>query len=345
MAHKQPPNPSLLRKAHIEHDPKVGDPMKPNEYGVKAIGVKSLSTDKLRANPHNPRMLFDREDLRVLRESIRRVGILVPLTVYQEKRTGHYIILDGQRRWMCANEVGLNTIPVNEVAEPTLVQNIVTMFQIHKLRKDWELMPTALKLELLMRELRETKEKRLAELTGLDEAVVVRCKKLLSYDKRYQDLMLDADPDKRVKADFFIELYPVRNDREVKKFSWFNKDRFTDDMLKKVEEKGIRAVTDFRIVKQYINNAVKVRKTAAISKRLQEFAAQPSLTPDHLNIESAKVAAEAKKVLKSAESLYAQINDIDVDQYYGEEAMWSRLESLAHLIREKLRALGRREDK
>lgn len=319
--------------------------MKVNEYGVKAIGVKSLHADKLKANPHNPRKLFDRDDMKVLRESIGRVGILVPLTVYKEKSTGDYVILDGQRRWMCAQDVGLKTIPVNEVDEPTLVQNIVTMFQIHKLRKDWELMPTALKLELLMRELKETKEKRLAELTGLDEAVVVRCKKLLSYNERYQDMMLDADPDKRVKADFFIELYVVRNDREVNKFIWFNKDQFTDDMLKKWDEKGIKAVTDFRTVKQYINNAVKVRKTAAISKRLQEFAAQPSLTPDHLNIESAKVAAEAKKVLKVADSLYAQINDIDVDEFYGEEAMWSRLDALSKLIREKLRALGRRDEK
>lgn len=319
--------------------------MTANKYGVKAIGVMSLSTDKLRPNPHNPRMLFDREDLHVLRESIGRVGILVPLTVYREKSTGHYVILDGQRRWMCAQDVGLDTIPVNEVAEPTLVQNIVTMFQIHKLRKDWELMPTALKLEVLMRELGETKEKLLAELTGLDEAVCVRCKKLLSYDKRYQDTMLDADPQKRVKADFFIELYAVRNDREVKKFPWFKKNKFTDDMLRKVEEKGIKAVTDFRIVKQHINNAVKANKTATISKRLQEFAEQPSLTPDHLNIESAKVVAEAKKVLRSVESLYAQINDIDVDEYYGEEAMWARLESLAKLIHEKLRALGRREAK
>jgi ParB family transcriptional regulator, chromosome partitioning protein len=317
--------------------------MKADDYGVRATGVKTLPTDKLRANPHNPRRLFDRADLHVLRESIERVGILVPLTVYKERSSGHYVILDGQRRWMCAQEVGLKKIPVNEVAEPTLVQNIVTMFQIHKLRKDWELMPTALKLELLMRELGETMEKRLAELTGLDVAVVVRCKKLLSYNKRFQDTMLDADPDKRVKADFFIELYPVRTDREVRKFAWYNKDKFTDDMILKVEEKGIKAVTDFRIVKQYINNAVKANKTPAISKRLQEFAEQPRLTPDHLNIESAKVAAEAKKVLKSAEDLYAQINGLDVNEYYGEEAMWDRLESLSQLIREKLRALGRRE--
>jgi hypothetical protein len=53
-------------------------------------------------------------------------------------------------------------------------------------------------------------------------------------------MMLDADPGKRVKADFFIELYAVRNDREVNKFSWFSKDRFTDDMLTKVEQKGIK---------------------------------------------------------------------------------------------------------
>jgi ParB family chromosome partitioning protein len=323
----------------------VGDPVKANEYGVKAIGVKSLSTDQLRANPHNPRMLFDRDDMHVLRDSIKRVGILVPLTVYREKSTGNYVILDGQRRWMCAQDVGLKNISVNEVAEPTLVQNIVTMFQIHKLRADWELMPTALKLQLLMRTLKEVQGTRLAELTGLDEAVVVRCKKLLSYDRKYQDMMLDADPDKRVKADFFIELYAVRNDREVNKFPWFKKNRFTDDMLKKLEAKGIKAVTDFRIVKQHINNAVKAKKTAAISKRLQAFAAQPSLTPDYLSIESAEVAAEAKKVLKSVERLYGQISDIDVDEYYGEEAMWSRLESLAQLIREKLRALGRRADK
>ena len=205
-------------------------------------------------------MLFDRADLHVLRESISVLESLFPYGLPgKEHRPLHH-----SRRSTYAGyalrKLDSRTIPVNEVAEPTLVQNIVTMFQIHKLRKDWELMPTALKLELLMRELGEKKERRLAELTGLDEAVVVRCKKLLSYSKRYQDTMLDADPDKRVKADFFIELYAVRNDREVEKFSWFNKDKFTDDMLKKVEQKGIKAVTDFRIVKQYINNAVKAKK-------------------------------------------------------------------------------------
>jgi ParB/RepB/Spo0J family partition protein len=315
------------------------------DLGVRAIGVKTIPTNKLRANPHNPRKLFDVEDMTVLRESVARVGILVPLTVYREKKSGDYVILDGQRRWMCAQKVGLASIPVNEVAEPTLVQNIVTMFQIHKLRKDWELMPTALKLELLIKELKEKRDRQLAELTGLDEAVVVRCKKLLSYARKYQDLMLDADPAKRVKADFFIELYAVRNDREVNKFQWFKKDRFTDAMLKKFAGGAIPAVTDFRVVKQNINNAAKAGKLSQISKRLREFAEQPGLPLAHLSIESAAVAAEARGIVKTVDRLYVQIRDLDAEDFYGQEAMWDKLDALSQLIREKLRQLGRREEK
>jgi ParB family transcriptional regulator, chromosome partitioning protein len=316
--------------------------MKASDLTAKAIGVQELLTDSLKPNPHNPRMLFDRRDMEILHDSIGRVGILVPLTVYREGHSGDYVILDGQRRWICAQELKIKRVPVNEVAEPSLVQNIVTMFQIHKLRKDWELMPTALKLELLMRELKEKHPRRLSQLTGLEEAVVVRCKKLLSFPKKYQDMMLAADPERRTKADFFIELYAVSNDRAVKRFPWFKKNRFTDAMLRKSEAKGLKAVTDFRVVKQHINNAVKSGNRAAISKRLREFADDPTLTPDFLNIESAAVAATAKKLSASVDKLFDQLRSLNVESYYGEEKMWDRLSALARLIRSKLKELGRR---
>jgi ParB family chromosome partitioning protein len=316
-----------------------------NPYGVRAIGVNDIPTESLRPNPHNPRLLFDKDDLSILKQSIEHVGILVPLTVYRDSRTQNYVILDGQRRWMCAQEVGLETVPINEVAEPNLVQNIVTMFQIHKLRSDWELMPTALKLELLMQELQERRDKVLAELTGLDVAVVTRCKKLLSYPKKYQDMMLDADPAKRVKADFFIELYAVLSDREVKKFDWFKREKFTGDMLIKQKKGGIKAVTDFRVVKQHIVNAVKARKWSQISKRLKEFAENPEYTTEHLNVQSAQVHALARRLVQSAEKLYSEVSELDVDELYGEELLWDRLKSLMILIEKKLRLLGRRVDK
>lgn len=311
---------------------------------VKSVGVKNVPTDSLLPNPHNPRLLFDREPMEELRASIAKVGILVPLTVYWSERHGKFVILDGQRRWTCAKAVPLQKVPVNQVAEPSTVQNIVTMFQIHKLRQDWELMPTALKMEVLMGELKESKDKVLAELTGLPLAQVVRCKKLLSFSKKYQDMMLDADPEKRVKADFFIELYVVVNDQEVRKMAWFIRDHFTNRMLAKWQtpKSGLKAVTDFRIVKQHINNARKAGSAAQISKRLREFTEDDALTPEHLNVESASAAANARKLRQSVNKLEATLEDLDVETSYGEQELWDSLEQLMNTIRKKLLAVDRR---
>ena len=309
------------------------------------IGVKSIPTDTLIPNPHNPRMLFDRVPLEVLRESIAKVGILVPLTVYWGEGHQRYVILDGQRRWMCAQELGLNEVPVNRVAEPTLVQNIVTMFQIHKLREDWELMPTALKLEVLMRELNERNHRKLASLCGLDQAVVVRCKKLLTYPKKYQDLMLDPDPSRRVKADFFIELYPIVTDRLVKSLEWYSRDRFTERMLHNYQSPvgSLKAVTDFRVMKQQIANARRVGKAAILGRRLKEFHDDESLPLGHLAIPAASVAATARKLQSAVDKLVEDLRAIRPEEYYGEEALWRSLEALLTVIRHKLDQAGRRQ--
>jgi len=309
----------------------------------EAIGVKSLPVDRLIPNPHNPRMLFDRIPMETLKESISKVGILVPLTVYWSPGDNSFVILDGQRRWICAQDLKLPEVPVNQVAEPDVVQNIVTMFQIHKLREDWELMPTALKIELLMDKLKERGDKKLAELTGLEQAQITRCKKLLSYPKKFQDLMLNADPDQRVKADFFIELYPIRTNPFMNSQSWFKRDHFTQRMLQKYQDgEGLKAVTDFRTMKQYITNAVREKRGGAISKRLREFTEDDSLPLDHLLIKEADVSATARKLVTRLEKLEEEIKALDVEEYYGVESLWDVLDKLLQTIKAKLRVANRR---
>jgi len=320
--------------------------MRINKDGLRTegIGVKNVLTNSLKANPHNPRMLFDRKPLNILKESINRVGILVPLTVYKESKTGQLIILDGQRRWMCAQDLNLTEVPVNEVAEPSLAQNIVTMFQIHKLRHDWELMPTALKLEVLIRELKETNPARLAELTALNQAVVVRCKKLLYYSKQYQDMMLDPNQDKRIKADFFIELYPVITDRDVKKMPWFQQTSFIDQMLSKylVSPKTIKSVTDFRLIKQHITNARTADRLSQLSNKLQQFCEERETPISILEVSEAKVHTVAKKLVKTIGRIQTDIESLDVESYYGEKELWDALSELLRLLQKKLLQADRR---
>ena len=312
---------------------------KPHSLGTTGVGVRTLPTEQLHPNPHNPRMLFDPAPLDVLRESIKRVGILVPLTVYQESKTNRYFILDGQRRWDCAKKLGKRTVPVNQVREPTLVQNVVKMFQIHKLRADWELMPTALKVELLMNEIGDRNNARLAELTGLDEAVIVRCKKLISYDKQFQDMMLDPDPRKRMKADFFIELYPVIHDRDVSTLEWFSRNKFIRQMLAKYLEEPhtIKAVTDFRLVKQHITNARRIGALKKFSGRLQQFAEKPETRLDYLEIEEGKIHAEAKTIIRKVDALESLFSNLDVEKFYGEEELWKSISRLVEILGKKLR--------
>jgi ParB family transcriptional regulator, chromosome partitioning protein len=317
--------------------------MPDEELVVRPTGVKEIKLTDLEPNPHNPRMLFDPIPMSILEENIRKVGVLVPLAVYEKaKQPGKYVILDGQRRWICAEKVGLKKVPVNAIAEPSVFQNIVTMFQIHKLREDWELMPTALKVKVLMGEMKEVNDKKLAVLTGMDEAVIVRCKKLLSFEAKYQEMMLRPDPDQRWKADFFIELYVVRNDRVVNNFAWYKKSKFTDAMIDKYTVGGLKSVTEFRVIKQHISNAAKSNKLGLLSKRLREFVEDPSLKVEHLEIEEAGIAAQVRKMSKDIGKLRQVVSELDVDQYYGEDDFWDMLEKLAVVIQKKLKEVGRR---
>jgi ParB family transcriptional regulator, chromosome partitioning protein len=323
---------------------KLADQLRVQERSRRPLGPASVPTDSLRANPHNPRMLFDELPLRTLQASIQQVGILVPLTVYQEKGSAHYTILDGQRRWICAQRLGLPEVPINEVAEPTVAQNIVTMFQIHKLRKDWELMPTALKVGVLMNVLHESREKQLAELTELDVAVVTLCKKLLWYPKKYQDTMLYSDPRDRIKADFFIELYVILTDRLVSRLPWFERDEIIDRFLHKFQNKlsDFKAVTDFRKIKQYITIAKSAGKEELIYEKLQKFIYDDNLSISSLEIDTARIHREAQELTRSVSAIADNIRKLDAREFLGEQELWSELERLLRVVQRQLDAADRR---
>lgn len=290
----------------------------------------------LNPNPLNPRRIFDKLKLDVLEESIRANKILVPLTVYRDENDSKLYILDGERRWRCAQRIetgevsaSLETlpadlkvpeklrgsvsydpskkelkgvlsyegstnvlihhapvdkewhdilasmsetkawqsavdelyeaskekpprevkIPVNIVDPPDPTANMLYMFHVHNLREQWELMPTALSLQTIIDDLGVDEVDALAELTKLSKRRVEDCKKLLSYSKKYQSMMMDPDPSQRLKANLFIEMHPVLDlYRDLGKRVSAGKDRneLTELFIEKHKEHLIKSVVHFR---------------------------------------------------------------------------------------------------
>ncbi len=150
--------------------------------------LKRLAVDEVVPSRNNPRLLFDPEPLKVLRDSIREKGVLVPITVYPLKGQDKYGILDGERRYHCCADLkaeGLELeVPANVVDPPSRVAGLLYMVSIHQYLQQWELMPTALSLETVMNELNVRDSLRNSrKLTGLSEAQIERCKKLTPIPK------------------------------------------------------------------------------------------------------------------------------------------------------------------
>lgn len=222
---------------------------------VRVGTFRKFSYRDLKPNPRNPRRIFDDAPLATLEESIRKNGILVPLTVYQEKNGQHYII-DGERRWRCAEKIETDSdnpqrvpVPANVVDPPEPIASMLYMFNIHNLRQQWELMPTALGLKVVMDELQETDDKKIAEITKLSEPKIRSCKILLTFPPKYQELMLDPNPRSRIKSNFFIEVYPVLDLYEklpARCRAKMDRRQLTDHFLELYRRGSIPSVIHFR---------------------------------------------------------------------------------------------------
>jgi ParB/RepB/Spo0J family partition protein len=156
--------------------------------------VKLVDPRLLKVNVDNPRLIFRQKELDELQKSIEKQGILVPLSVFQEGK--RFQLLDGERRWRCALKLGLSSVPVIVQPRPARLQNLMMMFAIHHARKDWDPLPTAIKLEDLEKEFRDKQgrdpsESELAGLASMSRGEVRRLKKLLRLPKVYRKELLE----------------------------------------------------------------------------------------------------------------------------------------------------------
>jgi ParB/RepB/Spo0J family partition protein len=305
--------------------------------------VTKILTSHIEPNPHNPRRLFDEEPMAILQESIKKLGILVPITVYPSvddkvnSLKDHFTVLDGERRWRCALQLRLTKIPAIIIERPSDTENILVMFHIHNLREGWQLMPTALKLEVLMKNLGARTEQKLSVLTKLSVGQIRRCKILLSYPKRFQQLML-APPTKRLKSDFFIELERIRGPALREQFPpWISRtdSKCIEIILRKYLSKNIKAVTDFRRLAEIYRGSVRLGKRQQFYAALDEFLENESAGIDSIVVHGAGFEKETREASRSANRLITQLRRLNKDALASNEDLVSSLRRLIKILNDK----------
>jgi ParB family chromosome partitioning protein len=293
------------------------------EGGDKLGEVLSVPPRTIRRNDENPRLIFREAELDQLTSSIKEVGIQVPLTVYLEpKDQSKYVLIDGERRWRCALKLNMQKVPVLIQAKPTPLENLLLMFNIHNVRVQWDLYPTALKLQQI-RELAkkerniEPDEEGLSALTGLKLGTVRRALELLQLPQKYQDTLMEElkkpKKEQRLTEDFFLEMT-----RSVKVM-----EKYVPEIIEEVPRAEVLESFVQKFKTEVIDNRVKFRLVSRIARGARVGVAKDKILPvlrklvlkknysiDDAYEETAFLAYKERELLTRIKGLNARIKEL-----------------------------------
>jgi ParB family transcriptional regulator, chromosome partitioning protein len=135
-----------------------------------------IPLDSIDGNPFQPRTHFDEQALEELSASIKKVGIVQPLTV-RETGNGRYQLIAGERRLRAARMAGLTSIPAyirtaddQAMLELALVENIQ--------REDLDAIEIAISFQRLIEEVSLTQEQ-LSDRVGKQRSTIANYLRLL----------------------------------------------------------------------------------------------------------------------------------------------------------------------
>ena len=142
-----------------------------------------ISVAKVKPNPYQPRINFDKQALNELKDSIKEKGLIQPITV--RKVNSHYELIAGERRLRAAIEVGLDILPAYimevETKEEMLELAIVENVQRERLNP----IEQANAYQRLLKECKLTQDE-IAQKIGKDRTTITNMLRLLRLPKQIQ---------------------------------------------------------------------------------------------------------------------------------------------------------------
>jgi ParB family chromosome partitioning protein len=233
-----------------------------------------ISIDSIDANPFQPRTRFDEQALEELASSIKKLGIVQPLTV-RESANGRYQLIAGERRLRASRIAGLTHVPAyirtaddQAMLELALVENIQ--------REDLDAVEVAISYQRLIEECRLTQEQ-LSDRVGKQRSTVANYLRLLKLPAEIQlgiknkhltmgharTLVNIDDPKKQIKVYYKI----IDDDLSVRSTEELVRELQTEvikDPLKVEKKKKLNE--DFKRLSEHLSNVF----SADVNLRINE---------------------------------------------------------------------------
>ncbi len=289
--------------------------------------LKHVATAKVVRNPDNPRLIFRGEELEELADSIQDIGVQVPINVF--KSGSKYTLIDGERRWRACRMINLPEIPAIILPKPDKLQNIVFMFNIHRFRKDWDPLPTAMKLEELKQTVEDQKgvpttEAELASLTGMTRGAIRRCNLIMEIPAKDRKLLLKElekpERERVLKTDLFVECQrSVRTIRSYLPDHEHLEKPLRNALIDKYKRGVVVNVVHMRNVAKIARAATKGVRESVVVRELKRLIEQPQYTVDEAYSSVAwvydvrSVTTQAKSLAELIDSITPNADVLDAD--------------------------------
>ena len=169
----------------------MGDAEIPVTDNPNKVSDIRIPISKLRANPLQPRRLFDNESINELAASIKSKGLVQPILVRpSEKNPGDYEIIAGERRWRAAQIAQLHEMSAviknlndTESLEIAIIENVQ--------RSDLTVIEEATGYKKLIESYGHTQEQ-LSEIVGKSRSHVANIMRLLTLPQSIQDMITEG---------------------------------------------------------------------------------------------------------------------------------------------------------
>ena len=276
--------------------------------------LREIAPSKVGRNPDNPRLFFRPEEMDTLIASIKRFGIQVPISVFEDD--GRYILIDGERRWRAARKLNIQRIPAIVQPKPSPLGNLLLMFNIHALREQWDYLTIANKLPAVIELYRkenssEPSEEELAAITGLTRGQIRRCKLLVDLPGKYKNMLQEElslpKPLQKISEDLFIEMERALKTVKARLPTAIGRlDSARDALIKKFRNGTINNITDFRklskIATSIKNLGVKEAKARAAIAEILDPTKKTGI--EEVFAEQFEIRYDERKIVLNIESIY-----------------------------------------